>query len=248
MLNKNSQLKIIKALDKYASTFTSDDFDVDFVGTQSKLVITFKHESGYEFDVKFKERFEYTSVSSSNLLKALSQKETRQEGYLSSRYDVDVCPGKESLRETWYEMDLNSVIYKIDDWIKYLEQELSVDELEDKNQELTDKKEKIKASIALHLEQYIDDKNARFKSDEITEIKEKFKSLIEALEEDNTLLVEEIERLKKVVVEVSQNLAKFKKGTWFEITTNKFASWATGIENTQRLIEAVKQLGSNINL
>ncbi|EMD1174379.1 hypothetical protein VP758_000876 [Vibrio harveyi] len=246
MLNKNSQLEMLKALEKASSTFTLDDFDVDFSNNQSKAIITFKHESGYSFDVQFKERFEYTSVSGSNFLKAMRQ-ETRQEGHLSSSYDVQVCPGKESLHETWYERDLYSVIHKIDDWITYLDKELSVDELLEEKQELAEKKERIKASIALHLEPYIDNRDLRFKSDEIIEIKEKFSDLIHALEEDNALLVEEIERLKIVVAEVSQSLTKFKKGTWFEIATNQMASWATGLENTQKLIDAVKQLGSNFS-
>lgn len=243
MLNKTSQLKILDILKNASSIFSLSDFEVDFSSSYSKVIITFKHEPEYNLDVIYEERYSYSTVVASNNRNLWGGSTETKTEKLTSKYDIKVCPGEDSLNETWHIMTLSDLQGIIGKWIKFLDLELTVDDLTEVNQEEKNIiKEKIKASISHHLEPYIDNRDTRFNSNEVDDITKKFNQIIKTLEQDNILLSEEIERLKKIISETTNSLSRFKKGTWFEITTNKFAEWATGIENAKRLIDAIKLL------
>ncbi|YCO05176.1 hypothetical protein ACB087_16990 [Vibrio sp. VNB-15] len=255
MLNKNSQLAILKALKKASTTVTLDDFDVNFADNQLITAIAFKHEKGYVFEVTQKERFEAGTVTDKNKFSSLIGDKEYTLKTLTSRYDINVCPGKTSLHETWHAKEFddiaesNCVTSYIRSWVRYLEKELTITDWAEEQEKHQTQKEKVKACIAQHLKPYIDDTNARFGSSEVIEITEKLEQLVSALENNDSFLTnEELERLKRVVDDASKTLSTFKKGTWFEVTTNKFAQWASGIDKATRFIEAVDRLSSFVEM
>ncbi|MCR9650174.1 hypothetical protein NB559_09950 [Vibrio parahaemolyticus] len=244
MLRNKVQRDIISSL-SWSSDFTLDDFNVSFYPDSKGLAadIYFKHEPEYFFKIIFNERYEYETSTSSSAFDLIRGK-TKTTDRISSKYDLEVSPGKDKFQETWTVMSTKGISERVGEWLKYLEEELTTDAFkEDKKEE----KQRVRDTIANHLQGYVDDKDSRFNQEEIVDISAKMEQLVESISETKSLLENEIADLKKVVENINKNLKMYKKGTWYETTLNKLSQWVSGVENVEKLVNTIIKIGERLS-
>ncbi|MDC5852238.1 hypothetical protein OPW32_23880 [Vibrio europaeus] len=244
------------------SNFTIDDFEIDFIGNKESdpkelTTITFKHEQGFFFSIEENIRYKTEKINSTTTREGRFPRaldsidgrpktvETREQTERLSTYDFRMSPGNELALEILPVESLSRLDFSIERWLKNLSEDLSIERLvaTDSTQE---QKQKVKDALAKHLEPYIDDRNARFNKDQISDISAKMEQLVISFHDAKLLMENEIAQLKVLVEEISKNLEKYKKGTWYETTLNRFSQWVTGVENVDKLIGTVIKLGEKI--
>lgn len=233
-----------------SNLFSTDDFNISFDSSDQEnaddkylVKIVFQHDEPFYLKVIQNKRYETNQFKQSIAINPFAQTEYVKD--LVSSYDVLVYPGKELVLETWPIRELSDIPEQVEKWLNYLNDELSVTAPESSNQNV--KKQKIKEALKGSLGQYVDDKDSRFNEDQVLEISEKMDQLVVAIDETKLLIKGEIEQLKQLIEQINSNLTKYKKGTWYEVTSNRLAEWAQGIKHIDTIISSIQKISDHIS-
>lgn len=210
---RNNKIIEIQYKIKESKYFTLDDFEFIFPTNGTKLVeIIFIPFENYRF-----------------IIQEAEVKKEKKGGLATSlnfSYDIEdviqtiESPGNYKNTEKTNYNDIDSCIYKINDWLYNIQSELSNTTININNianETLDDIKDILN-------QQFPDDKEV-FTKEEIEEITKKLESLqeqVDKLEEELKISKEDNIKIKNIIEQSTSNLSIYPKKSWYFTTLNKF--------------------------
>jgi len=219
VLRKSIVSKIYNALEK--TPFTLADFNVVTPDEEDELLlITFLPQDTFQFRVVYLEREESGDKSMTKIM----------------------SPGFHKMKEGQYISSLSYIHEDVGEWGKRIREELRA------SLPVYEEIDQIRELVEEHLKSKVENEDSPFSNSEIDELRSKFDDLaskFEELAENNEITQKELNKLKREMGAVKENLKNFPKGVWYRTAATRifsvFSKIVTSSEGRKVLAKAAKK-------